>query len=67
MLARLETDAQTRALMEAAQASGRVWFGPSSWAGRMAIRLSVSSWRTQEVHIDAAIELLTRLRAGRGQ
>lgn len=67
VLARLETDAQTRALMEAAQASGRIWFGPSSWAGRTAIRLSVSSWRTQEVHIDAAIELLARLRAGRGQ
>ena len=39
---------------EAAQASGEVWFGPTIWQGRPAVRLSVSSWRTT----DADIEML---------
>lgn len=62
VLARLESDEATLALQQAAAASGETWFGTSVWQGRSAIRLSVSSWRTTEEHIDATVELLGRLR-----
>ncbi|HMB52386.1 MAG TPA: aminotransferase class V-fold PLP-dependent enzyme, partial [Thermoanaerobaculia bacterium] len=62
VLMRLETDEATDALREAAVATGEIWFGPSVWEGRRAIRLSVSSWRTTDEDIDAAIELLSGLK-----
>ena len=36
----------TEALIEAVQADGRVWCGPTQWGGATAMRISVSSWRT---------------------
>lgn len=66
VLARLDTDAATRALQEAAAASGRVWFGTTVWQGRAAIRLSVSSWRTRDEDVDATVELLSRLKVRAG-
>ena len=48
-------------IMEQAQESGRVWFGPTVWQGRPAFRLSVSSWRTQDEHIDELIDVLKGL------
>jgi glutamate/tyrosine decarboxylase-like PLP-dependent enzyme len=62
VLVRLETDERTNALREAANASGRIWFSPTVWQGRPAFRLSVSSWRTRDTDIEAAIELLARLK-----
>jgi glutamate/tyrosine decarboxylase-like PLP-dependent enzyme len=41
------------------QASGECWFGPTHWRGTDAIRISVSSWRTNEADVRrslAAIE-----------
>ena len=63
VLVRAATDASTRAIREAAAASGETWFGPTVWQGRPAFRLSVSSWRTADADIDATIALLARLKA----
>ncbi|MGF6773921.1 glutamate/tyrosine decarboxylase-like PLP-dependent enzyme [Paraburkholderia sp. GAS199] len=63
VLVRATTDAQTVAIREAAQASGETWFGGTVWQGRPAFRISVSSWRTEDQHVDQLVALLTRLMA----
>ncbi len=62
VLVRGDSDAQTVAIREAAQASGEVWFGPTVWQGRPAFRLSVSSWRTTDADIELLANLLLRLK-----
>lgn len=62
VLVRGESDAQTAAIREAAQASGEVWFGPTVWQGRPAFRLSLSSWRTTDADVRTLAELLLRLK-----
>lgn len=62
VLVRADSDEQTVAIRQAAQASGDTWFGPTVWQGRPAFRLSVSSWRTTDADIDALIALLLRLK-----
>uniref|UniRef100_UPI002C6EA292 pyridoxal phosphate-dependent decarboxylase family protein n=1 Tax=Amaricoccus sp. TaxID=1872485 RepID=UPI002C6EA292 len=64
VLFRLESDEATRAAHAAAIATGRLWFGPTVWQGRPALRMSVSSWHTEEEHVDRAIGLL-RVVSGR--
>lgn len=56
------TDEQTVRIREAAQRSGKTWFGPTVWRGRSAFRISVSSWRTTDGDIDRLIELLSQLK-----
>ena len=46
VLVRLVDGPTTEALIAAVQADGRVWCGPTQWAGATAMRISVSSWRT---------------------
>lgn len=48
-------------IREAAAATGQIWFGSTLWRGQPAARLSISSWRTTDSDIDAAIALLDRL------
>lgn len=62
VLVRLDTDEATQRLREAAVATGKLWFGPTVWQGRPAFRLSISSWRTTDDDIGAAIRLLGRLK-----
>jgi glutamate/tyrosine decarboxylase-like PLP-dependent enzyme len=62
VLVRAGTDAETIAIREEAQASGKVWFGPTIWQGRSAFRLSISSWRTGDQHIEALADLLIGLK-----
>ncbi|GAB3013592.1 pyridoxal phosphate-dependent decarboxylase family protein [Bowmanella dokdonensis] len=62
VLVRADTDEETLAILQAAQDSGRTWFGPSVWEGRPAFRISVSSWRTESRHADMLVALLARLR-----
>jgi hypothetical protein len=38
------------------QRSGDAWMGATTWAGRPAIRLSVSSWQTSEHDVLRAID-----------
>jgi glutamate/tyrosine decarboxylase-like PLP-dependent enzyme len=61
VLVRARTDAETVAIRLAAQESGKVWFGPTVWQGRPAFRISVSSWRTEEVHVDLLVQQLAAL------
>ena len=58
---RLDSDAATRDAHAAAVATGRLWFGPTVWQGRPALRMSVSSWQTGEEHIDRATAILTEI------
>lgn len=62
VLVQADTDEQTIAIRQAAQACGDTWFGPTVWQGRPAFRLSVSSWRTTDADIDALIDLLLHLK-----
>lgn len=58
VLVRSTSDEATRAIQQAAADSGRIWFGSTMWQGRPALRLSVSSWRTADADIAAAVSLL---------
>src|SRR5262245_12254437 len=46
VLVRMVDGPTTEALVAAVQADGRVWCGPTQWAGATAMRISVSSWKT---------------------
>lgn len=61
VLFRAESDEETLAIREAAAASGAIWFGGTIWRGRPASRISVSSWRTRDHHVDTAIGQLRQL------
>jgi glutamate/tyrosine decarboxylase-like PLP-dependent enzyme len=56
VLFRFESDARTDEILARVQAAGRVWFGGTRWAGRKAIRVSVSNWHTGDEEIDLAVE-----------
>ncbi|MGB1560234.1 MAG: pyridoxal phosphate-dependent decarboxylase family protein [Sinimarinibacterium flocculans] len=62
VLVRCDDDAMTHHVRASAIASGEIWFGPTVWQGRPAFRLSVSSWRTRDEHIDRAIAVLAAAR-----
>jgi glutamate/tyrosine decarboxylase-like PLP-dependent enzyme len=64
VLVRADTDEDTVTIREAAQASGEIWFGATVWQSRPAFRISVSSWRTGDEHVERLIEILADLRAG---
>jgi glutamate/tyrosine decarboxylase-like PLP-dependent enzyme len=55
VLFRFATDEATDAALAAVQASGEAWMAGTTWAGRRAIRLSVSSWLTSEADIDQTL------------
>jgi glutamate/tyrosine decarboxylase-like PLP-dependent enzyme len=63
VLLRSEDDEQTMAVARRVQERGQVWFGTTRWQGRPAIRLSVSSWRTQEDDVLLLMEELIGARA----
>jgi len=62
VLLRAADDDETRRVRDAAVATGKIWFGPTVYDGRAAMRLSVSSHRSTDSDIDMAIELLNGLR-----
>ena len=62
VLVRDHTDEATRAARDAAIANGDIWFGATTWQGRAAFRLSVSSWRTSDADIERAIKVLADAR-----
>ena len=53
VLVRLVDGPTTEALIAEIQADGRIWCGPTQWDGATAMRISVSSWKTD--HDDAEI------------
>jgi hypothetical protein len=46
----------TDAVRRRVEADGMAWFGPTHWAGRPALRFSVSSWATTAEDIDATLD-----------
>ncbi len=47
-----DDDATTDAVVEAVQADGTCWVGPTTWRGRRAMRISVSNWATTLSDVD---------------
>ena len=45
-------DRRTRAVIDAVQRDGTCWLSGTTWAGRAAMRVSVTSWRTTEDDIE---------------
>lgn len=60
------TDAATLQARADALASGELWFGPTVWQGRPAFRLSVSSWRTTDADVGAAVARRATVGGSRG-
>lgn len=56
VLFRGSNDQVTSQLLEQVQAGGDTWMGPTQWQGRLAIRLSVSSWATTAADIETAVK-----------
>lgn len=50
----------TARVIEATQAEGTCWCGPTVWQGRSAMRISVCSWRTTEVDVDRSLAAIVR-------
>jgi glutamate/tyrosine decarboxylase-like PLP-dependent enzyme len=55
VLFRFDSDECTQSVLAAVQESGVAWMSGSTWAGRQAIRLSVSNWQTTEEDIDRTV------------
>ncbi len=58
VLVRLDDGPTTEALIAAVQADGRVWCGPTQWSGATAMRISVSSWKTDLDDAAAAADVI---------
>jgi glutamate/tyrosine decarboxylase-like PLP-dependent enzyme len=55
VLFRFEDDARTNAVLAAVQQSGEAWMGGTTWDGRAAIRISVSSWQTTDADVERTL------------
>ena len=51
-------DARTRAVIAAVQRDGTCWLGGTTWAGRAAMRVSISGWQTTEADIDRSAKAI---------
>jgi len=64
VLVRLVDGPTTEALIAAVQADGRTWCGPTQWGGATAMRISVSSWKTDLDAAALAADAILELGAG---
>jgi glutamate/tyrosine decarboxylase-like PLP-dependent enzyme len=66
VLVRLDDGSTTEALIAEIQQDGRIWCGPTQWDGATAMRISVSSWKTDndtaELAADVILECAARVR-----
>ncbi len=53
----------TRRVISAIQAEGTCWCGGTEWKGRVAMRISVSSWTTEREDVDRSLEAMLRAAA----
>lgn len=58
ILLRLSDDERTAALQSRVQESGNAWFGTTWWQGKLALRISFSSWRTTWKDAERLLETL---------
>ena len=63
VLVRAGDGARTAALIAAVQADGRVWCGATQWDGDTAMRISVSSWKTDLDDAAFAADVILELAA----
>ena len=59
-------DARTEAVIAGVQASGVAWFGATTWASRVAARISISGWSTTEADIDRLLAAIAAAAPGPG-
>lgn len=52
--------ARTWKVIERVQADGTCWCGPTEWHGRVAMRISVSSWATRDDDVDRSVAAILR-------
>jgi glutamate/tyrosine decarboxylase-like PLP-dependent enzyme len=58
-------DAQrTRSVIAALQKEGTCWCGATVWQGRVAMRISVSSWATTDADVELSLDAILRAVAG---
>lgn len=57
-------DRETRRVIAAVQRDGTCWCGSTEWKGRVAMRISVSSWATTDADVEESLEAI--IRAGKG-
>ncbi|MCW1872836.1 pyridoxal-dependent decarboxylase (plasmid) [Erwinia sp. INIA-01] len=62
VLFRADDQQQTLRIRDAVQASGETWFAATQWQGQPALRISISSWRTEDANIDHLLLLLDRIK-----
>ena len=65
VLFRFPTDDETQHALAAVQASGDTWMGGTTWDGRPAIRISVSSWQTTDADVARTLAAYAGQRAAR--
>jgi glutamate/tyrosine decarboxylase-like PLP-dependent enzyme len=53
-------DARTRNVVDAVQRDGTCWLGGTTWAGRAAMRVSVSGWQTAGADIERSADAILR-------
>ncbi|HEX7949205.1 MAG TPA: aminotransferase class V-fold PLP-dependent enzyme [Candidatus Limnocylindrales bacterium] len=56
----LAGDVRTRAVIGAVQRDGTCWLGGTTWAGRAAMRVSVSGWQTTDADIERSADAILR-------
>lgn len=61
VLLSLGDDAATDRLIEAVQRDGTCWCGGTTWQGRRAMRVSVSSWATTDEDIERAVRAIAEI------
>ena len=59
-----DSDERTRAVTGRLLAEGDTWMSGSRWRGRDILRISVSSWRTDDAAVQRSVEALRRAAAG---
>ena len=50
-------------VIAALQEEGTCWFGPTSWRGRSAVRISVSCWATSSADVEASLAAILAVAA----
>jgi glutamate/tyrosine decarboxylase-like PLP-dependent enzyme len=54
---------RTQQVIERVQRDGTCWCGPTVWQGRTAMRISVSSWATQDEDVELSVAAILRAAA----